>query len=134
MAKELYFTTVENTTPLNGFKRGDKVRLYKEETSIEYPCLILSCEKLELYRAEVLKGFLRGKSLLPAGDVYTLYLNISGQLVKLGEIEKTRLKPVLTSSVFSTFEKKAYLDKDTVIEGDMLFALCVASTAGLIPY
>lgn len=126
---DLSFYTVENANPDSGFKRADMVRMYKIGKKLEYPCLLLTTEDgLERYHLEVLKGFLARKSLLATDDNYHLYIDMPGNLVKVGELPKTKLKSFLKTKVFDVFKKEIYLDEESVVEGDMLYALCLTTS------
>lgn len=125
MAQDLYF----NTTDFNNetdFKRGDVVRMYKEASKLEFPCIILSCEKLEMFRVEAIRGLLSAKTLTTEeGNNYKVYINLNGDLVQVGEMPDTRLRFVLSSKVFAVFEKRVHTDENTTVTGEMLYALCV---------
>lgn len=124
---ELYFPTYDQSTSMD-HKPGEVVKGYKEEQGLEYPCLMLFCDQLEVFRAKALKSILDNKGLIAQDNLYTVYINLKNQVVKVGAISSDKLKMILGNKVFSPFGKKVYLDKDHVIEGVMLYALCTAST------
>ena len=118
-----YFSTVDY---VNGEEHqcGQAVKMYKESDQLKYPNIVLSCKQLELYKVEAIKGILSKKSLLASEDSYALYIDFNDRLVEVGVIDANRLKIIVGNRLFDTFDKRAYLDKDSVVEGDMLFALC----------
>lgn len=125
MVNELYFDTTDIANTNEDFKRGDVVKMYKESTKLDYPCLILSCEQLEVFRVEAIKGILASRSLTNNGNqVYNVYIHMQGQMVKIGLLPNNRLRFVLSNHVFDVFDKKIHLDDATTVTGDMLFALC----------
>lgn len=127
MQSKSFFET-EDTYKTAEFVRGSVVKLYKEGTELSFPCIVLKPQgELEMFRVEVMKGFLTGRSMLEQGDMYRVYVDIDDSLVGIGAIPNTRLKAILTSKVFASFDKQAHLDENTTLSGDMLFALCVAS-------
>lgn len=122
---DVSFETVESATPKTGFKRGDVVKMYKEDTKLSYPCIVLECEKLEMFRVEALKGVLGNRSLVDTDNQYHVYIAMQGQLVGIGVLPSVKLKILLGNKVFDVFTKRVHLDKNTTVEGDMLFALCM---------
>lgn len=122
-----YFDTVESANTGSGFKRGDVVKMYKEGTKLLYPCIVLACEKLEMFRVEALKGILGSRSLLDDKNGYRVYVSMQGQMVEIGVLPNTKLKLLLSNKVFDVFEKRVHLDENTTVEGDMIYALCIAT-------
>lgn len=122
----MYFDTTDTAKNLSDFKRGDVVKMYKESARLEFPCVVLSCDRIEVFRVEALKGLLVSKTLMQneGNDIYYVYIYMQGQLVQIGAIPKTRFRHLLTSKVFHTFEKKVHLDENTTITGDLMYALC----------
>lgn len=124
---EISFRTVDSAHAPTGFKRGDVVKMYKEGTELSFPCIVLTCEKLEKFRVDALKGVLGNRSLLSDTEMYYVYIEMQGQLVMIGVLPNTRLRYILSSRVFDVFEKRIHLSKDVTVEGDMLYALCIAN-------
>jgi len=125
MVEELSFKTVDSAHAPSGFKRGDVVKLYKEGTELSFPCIVLSCDKLEMYRVDALKGVLGNRSLLVTEDLYNVYVEMENAMVLIGSIPSTRLKYILGSRIFRPFRKRVHLSPQETIEGDLLYALCV---------
>lgn len=126
MTTQPYFETTDISTANKDFKRGDVVKMYKESTQIEYPCLVLSCETLEMYRVKVIEGLLGCHVSPPEGTtLYHTYIHMQDQLIKVGVLPAPRLRYILTSKVFDHFGKQVHPDPQTTITGEMLFALCV---------
>lgn len=126
--ENLTFDTVDIAKDNSDFKRGDVVKMYKEDTKLQYPCIMLGCENLEMFRVEAMKGILGSKSVLIDGNNYAVYINMQGQIVQIGVLPNTRLKLVLSNRVFDVFDKKVHLDENTTVSGDMLYALCLSSS------
>lgn len=125
MAKELYFDTTDIANTNTDFKRGDVVKMYKEATKLDYPCLVLTCEKLEAFRVEAIKGLLASRSLTgDASELYNVYVHMHGQMVKIGKLPNSRLRFILSNGVFSIFDKQVHLNDTTTVTGEMLYALC----------
>jgi hypothetical protein len=124
---EVSFNTVESAHEPTGFIRGDVVKMYKEGTKLTYPCVMLSCKTLEMFRVDALRGILGNRSLLQDDSLYTIYVNMEGQVVEIGVLPNTRLKFLLGNKVFQVFEKRVHLDDQQTVEGDMLYALCVTT-------
>lgn len=123
---DLYFDTTDIAKTNEDFKRGDVVRMYKEGTQLQYPCIVLSCTHLEAFRVEAIKGVLGSRNLVNSeNENYNVFIDMSGDLIMIGVIPNERLKFVLTNGVFDIFGKKVHLDPETTVTGDMLFALCV---------
>lgn len=118
----------EESFATSTFKRADTVKMYKEDTQIEYPCLVLTCDKLEQFRVSALKGVMNNKSLIVKDGTFSVYVALSGQHVKIGEMDDTRLKFILGNKVFDVFAKRFYRTKDVIFEGEMLYALCKTSS------
>lgn len=123
-----HFDTVETAVENPNYKRGDVVKMYKEDTKLEYPCIMLKCEKLEMFRVEAMKGVLGTKSLINEDNQYNVYINIQGQIVQVGVIPSTKLKFILSNKIFDIFEKCVHSDAQTTVTGDMLYALCMTSS------
>lgn len=126
---ELTFDTVDTANSNNGFKSGDVVKMYKEDTKLEYPCIVLECEKLEIFRVEAMKGVLGNRSLMQDEGLYHVYVSIQGQVVEIGVLPSTKLKFLLGNKIFDVFDKRVHLDKDTTVIGDMLYALCLVPSS-----
>lgn len=127
--KELYFDTVESALDSNGFIRGDVVRMYKVGTSLSYPCIMLSCEELDKFRIDAMRGILGNRSLLEDESIYNVYINMQGNVIEIGVLPNSKLKFLLGNKVFDVFKKQVHIDKDTTVEGDMLYALCLSSSS-----
>jgi hypothetical protein len=124
---EVSFNTVDSAHPPTGFIRGDVVKMYKQDTVLLYPCIVLSCESLERYRVDALTGILGHRSLLEDESMYNVYVSIQGSAVQIGVLPNTRLKSLLGNRIFDIFEKRVHPDSQTTIEGDMLYALCMTT-------
>lgn len=123
------FLTVDSANPDSGFKRADVVRMYKEDTKLTFPCVVLTCETLEKFRVDALKGILGHRSLVSNEDQYAVYIHMQNQLVEIGVLPSTKLKFLLGNKVFDVFSKRVHLDAESVLEGEMLYALCMTSSA-----
>jgi hypothetical protein len=124
---ELSFDTVESAHAPTGFVRGDVVKMYKEDTKLQYPCIMLSCDSIERFRVDALKGILGHRSLLSDESMYSVYVNMLGQVVQIGVLPNTRLKSLLGNRIFDIFAKRVHPDDHTTVEGDMLYALCMTT-------
>lgn len=125
MAKELYFDTTDIGNTNTDFKRGDVVKMYKESTKLDYPCLVLTCEQLEAFRVEAIKGLLASRTLTGnSSELYNVYIRMQGQMVKIGMLPNSRLRFVLSNRVFNIFDKQIHLDSNITVTGEMLYALC----------
>lgn len=122
MSREIFDTT-EVSRGSDDFVEGDVVRLYTEGTELEFPCLVLSCEQLEKYKVDAMKGLLMGNS--PNG--YNVYIHFSGASVAVGRVGEDKLRVFLDDPTFASFEKVVHLDKNSTYQGDLLYALCPAT-------
>lgn len=119
------FITEENGLQDKSFVAGDIVRMYKEGTDISYPCVILECEKLEMFRVQMIKGVVETANLL-SSSAYTIYIGLEGKLIATGVLPANKLR-VLMGTAFDSFTRKVFLDENTMIEGDLIYALCVSN-------
>lgn len=126
---DLTFSTVDSAIENENYKRGDVVKMYKESDKLEYPCIMLGCEVLESFRVEAMKGILGSSSLLKDEGLYSVYINLRGQVVKIGVLPNTKLRFLLGNKVFENFDKKVHLDTQTTVTGDMLYALCMTTSS-----
>ncbi len=124
---ELSFVVDESPVASTQFKRDNVVRQYSEDNKLNFPLLMLSCDKVELFRIEALRGMLRQPNYLGVGDGFNVYIDIQGSLVGIGILDGRLLKSFLSNKVFSSFIKKVMLSEEDVIVGDMMFALCKVS-------
>lgn len=125
--KQVSFDTVDSANTDSKFKPGDTVKTYDERNSIRYPCLHLETDVLDSNTVRLLQGVLAYKTLIENEDVYYIYLKVQDTLTEIGTVPSTRIKLLLENKAFKHFQKKAYLDKETSLEGDMLFALCMTT-------
>lgn len=132
MSTENFFITVDNANPDSGFTKGDVVRLYKNADQLSYPCIVLSCETVENFRVEALRGVLGSRSMLEQTDSYFVYIHFQNTLVQIGQMPATKIKPLLDNKVFDVFKKRIHMDENSCVEGDMLYALCISNLAGNI--
>lgn len=121
------FETKESQFTDTQYRHDNVVRPYKESKSVVYPHLLLTCDKIERFRVEALKGILKGVSSAVSDDYIDVYMSLKGVKVHIGRLSRKVLKSLLCNKVFSTLDKKIYTDKDTYFEGDMLFAFCSVS-------
>lgn len=114
--------------PVEDTSKSDLViKKYKEGIDMQYPLILMECgSNLELFRVEVLKGMLKKSTFLGIGDSYNMYLQIMDSKVWVGLLDKSLLKSFLVNPLFSIFSKRILLSEDRVVEGDLMFALCVA--------
>lgn len=126
--EELWFEVADNEYEKD-FKAGDVVKRFKESKKLDYPCIILTCDNLELFRASALKSIIESKSLLDEPDTYNVYIGVKSlnSMQLIGVVKNTRLKHLLSNKIFDVFDKRVYLDERTKIEGDLMYALCVTA-------
>lgn len=110
--------TTENQT----YKEGQKVRNYKEETSLEYPNIVMHTTSMETHIAKLLKSMTVDGTYTEV-EGYTLYVEMGGSYAKVGLLQKERLESVM-ASVFDKFTRVVNLDTSTAIEGELIHALC----------
>lgn len=124
---EISFISDENEYVDTKYVGDNVVKKYTESNVINYPNLVLcSDRKVDLFRVQVLQGMLRKSSYVERGNSYYVYMDIEGQMIEIGLLNIKDLKVVLSSKIFSIFDKYVCLDKEIKIHGDMLFALCIA--------
>lgn len=129
--KEIWGKVMDNFSEINDteyqskvHKNGDgEILAYKETHSHEYPFVLLKSTdgKFERYKLNVLKGMLG--NINNDDNTYTLYIVTPSGDVKVGKIDGNILGVLKTSSVFSTFDIEVYMDRDTIITGDLVLAL-----------
>lgn len=119
---ELY-NTEESYSNDEDFKPGDTVKMYDETEAIKYPCIILKKDTIEGYRADLLNNIIGFDTVDDETFIYTIYIELADGIVEVGNLEPHRLNILLNSKTFQAFEKKAYINNETLIKGDMIHAL-----------
>ena len=109
-------------------RKSDVITVHTEDKKIHYPLLKLKCKEINLFMVKVLQGLLEKKSQFANYDGhYNVYIEMNGQLGNIGILKQEKLKVILDDTAFKIFEKEVWLDKDTKITGDMLYALCISN-------
>lgn len=121
-----YIKTEDSMYKDKYFKPNDTVKMYKEGTGVTYPMVMLTVETLEAFRIKAMQGVLYEN---PVADTenYSIYVRQGKKAVRVGYLPTEKLGYILHNNVFSVYDKKIYLDKETIIEGDMMYALCPPS-------
>lgn len=115
---------VEDTVVLDDkFRSDNMIKRYYEDNKLDFPLLLLSSDSMELFRIKTLKSMLEEESLLVSG-LYNVYVFFQGNMLKVGMLSNEKLRVVLNTPVFKPFRKQVMLDEETLIEGDLLHALC----------
>lgn len=120
---EKYFEVDDTIKPEEKFRTDNVIKVYTEDNKLEYPLILLSSGSMEIFRIKTLKSMLEHDSLLQDG-FYNVYVFFQDQLMKVGLLSPNKLRVILNSKVFEPFKKQVMLDADTLIEGDLLHALC----------
>lgn len=123
-ASGVTFDTQDSKYTETRYRHDDIIRPFDEANKLNYPLLLMSCETIERFRVEVLKGMLKNSTFIENNEALNVYLEISGQKVGIGIVTGDMLRELLNNPTFRTFEKKIYLDNKTCYEGDMLYAFC----------
>lgn len=107
---------------------GDSIDRYTVTNDIFYPQFVLDITdvKMEGYQSQALYNII-SKTKSEDIDQYYCYVRKGATVIRLGYLNVSSLRNVLAASVFQKFKKSVAFDKDTVIEGDDLFALCPIS-------
>ena len=126
-ASGVTFDTQDSKYTETRYRHDDIIRPFDEANKLDYPLLLLSCETIERFRVEVLKGMLKSSTYIENTDALNVYLEISGQKVGIGIVTGEMLRELLNNPTFRTFEKKIYLDNKSCYEGDMLYAFCTVT-------
>ncbi len=125
-----YIDVKEYNVGVEEYKSDNVVKTYKESNKLEFPLLLLSGTSMEAFRVKTLKNILGYESLIDT-ESYHVYVFFNGNMIKVGKLANEKLRTVLNEKVFSTFKKQVMLDNDTIIEGDLLYALCTSSAVEL---
>lgn len=105
-------------------KEGEVIKTYGESKKLKYPLLMLKGEGIEAHKLKVLGGMLEGIQEKMEEGVYAVYLNICGTVMELGSVDGSKLRSIITSKVYSNFEKVVILEEgEGIITGDLLYAL-----------
>lgn len=123
MVKDTFDTTDSKFTD-NKYRRDNIVRPYNESNTMVYPHLLLSCDKIERFKVEALKGILSSVSSVTREDYIDVYMSLKGSKVHIGKLSRKVLKSVIDNKVFASMEKRIYTDKENFVEGNMLYAFC----------
>lgn len=99
---------------------GGIVHKYKEVKGLEFPLVKLDCTKMEKYKVEVIKALIS----FDCAEPVTVYLSLHGQMMRVGVIDRSKLRILLTSDVLNGIDKTIYLSEEERLEGDMMFAFC----------
>lgn len=118
-----YFEVEETKVVDDKFRSDNVIKRYNEDNKLDFPLILLSSDSMELFRIKTLKSMLEEESLLST-DLYNVYVFFQGSMLKIGKLSNDKLRVVLTTPVFKTFRKQVMLDENTLIEGDLLHALC----------
>lgn len=95
---------------------------YKVSHQYIYPFILLSVKNFTSFLKD--KGYLiKTLNGLVGKDGYMTYLKTPQGDLKLGSISQGNLLLLKDSEVFKDFEIVAYIDKKTVITGDLIYAL-----------
>lgn len=105
----------------NGYKdyTGGVVRKYDIKSSITYPCVVLGVDEIKQYQVTALKALMTGTS----SELYTIYIKSDGSLIEIGRMAKERLRILFDSKLISD-DIHVMLASDTVLTGDMIYAVC----------
>ena len=123
--KELSYNSAESKYTDKKFKTDNVEKAYDEDNKLNYPLLMLYSDKVELFRLEALKGMLKKPTFLKEGNSgFHVYMNIQDQIVGVGILPWEKLKVILSNKTFSVFDKKVYLDENSVYQDELLYALC----------
>lgn len=120
---EKHFEVEETVVLDDKFKSDNVIKRYNEDNKLDFPLLLLSSDSMELFRIKTLKSMLEEESLLVSG-LYNVYVFFQGSMLKVGMLSSEKLRVVLNTPVFKPFRKQVMLDESTLIEGDLLHALC----------
>lgn len=125
----LYSTTEDSYNSNKPIKNGGEVSKIRVANHLNYPHVMMYCDSIDTVKAKALGGILEPETLLPLEDnMYRVYINFDDSVLSLGSISAVRLKTLLTDKVFNFLTLKVFLSKDSVLEGQMLFALCQSSS------
>jgi len=101
-----------------------EVSLTKRSTDIEYPLLLLETNDMAQHKIIALKSMLTSKHYTDGVTLYSVYLKMQGNIMKIGATTDFSLNAILSSDIFKDFKKAIKLDETTKIEGDLMYALC----------
>lgn len=113
----------ERTEITKDFEAGDDVRKYTKGKNIFYPHIQLVTSKIQEYHIRLFDDLIPKDTYGREEEGYTIYANMGGDLVLIGKLQPSSIR-LLFSASFGSFEKVAYLDEDTKLEGDMVLAIC----------
>lgn len=104
-----------------------QIDITKKSSSVEYPLLYLKLNNQSTIELNLLKSMLRTSCQDAEAMYFHIYLDVCGSIIKpQGVLRNVELKTLLSSRIFTEVEKYIKLDDNTVISGDMMFALCAA--------
>lgn len=110
-----------------------EVKVTKSFSEMRYPQLRINEAVMEhRYMVNSLKALLVSKSLTPIDDEMCFDVLITledGDIVRIGVMPSRNLSNFLSSPLFETVNKEIYLNENTPIRGDLMYALC---TTGVV--
>lgn len=108
----------------SGTYESTEISATHKTDGIEYPFLMLETDVLAQHKLIALRSMLVSYIKDNTVQMYHVYLKHSGSVLKVGITTAFSLRHILESKVFSEFSKYVKMDKNTRIEGDLMFALC----------
>lgn len=115
---ELY-DSKENKVVNNRFE--GVIKKYSETSKLEYPLIILKCDKIEKYKVEAIKSLL----CFDSDEYLNVYLIVKENMLQIGKLERRKLRMLLSTDVLKDFEKEIYVSPDDMLTGDMMYCMCV---------
>ena len=101
-----------------------EVSLTKRSEDVEYPLLLLETDNMAQHKIIALKSMLTSKHYTEGVTLYSVYLKMQGNIMKIGTTTDFSLSAILSSDIFKDFKKVIKLNETTKIEGDLMYALC----------
>lgn len=134
--KYLYFEVEEKELEPVDTNSDKVVKTYKElkqtgssGDKYKYPYVMINMGAKPMFAIRVLKNSLIDHKFIDTGTPeghYNVYIKQGNKSLLLGLVHSDNLKSVLLNQLYKDSEKYIMLDKDTKIEGDLMFGFCTS--------
>lgn len=114
---EVYDT---NENVVVGYNMSGVIKKYSESSELQYPFIVIGCDKIEKYKVETIKALL----CFDSEDPIYVYLTMMEKMINIGKIDRKKLRTLLDTKVLEGMNKEIHISSDDVLEGDMMYAMC----------
>lgn len=135
--KDLYFEIEEKELEKVAENEDKTVKTYKEfkqpskssADKFKYPYIMINMGDKPMFAVKVLKNSLVDHKFIDTGTPeghYHVYMKQENKSLLMGLVHSDNLKAVLINQLYKDSDKYIMIDKDTKIEGDLMFGFCTS--------